>query len=463
MLVSLICVGLWISATARFLLSPKAGIFWILMFFAFTPRALGFGVGDGFALSGRRMILLSLAGMLLLLLLRGRIPLRAHVPAYVAPVFGAFVIIFASYIVSSLIFTGGFFFVLPLVEDFMVLTVAFMAAFVASHVKHGDRNLVIFAFVIPVFFTLLTTIYEMRAQEFFINFLTGGDRNGIKTLGARSNFDGSLYVRDGRFRVAGLLGGPLPLAEYLCYAATSFVYLFFRKYINLPVLMVLLGVTVFCLFNTGSRGALFVFCVTMPMLALAYVRFHRVSVKLLFVGITITVLLAIVLMIAYNIATLEQVEFLYLVDREQRSLISRFSQYEKAFTLILNSPLVGFGIYRHPVFDLGGGLTTLDNHYLGVLLRGGFIGLGAFIFMLFYIYRIGMRFGFSLPQAGLQPLAFWLMSTLMAFILMKIVLYHNYNHVFFYTIVFYALIQMSRAERALSGVEYPHLAQQRFA
>ncbi len=453
MLVSLLALGVWGAGTLRFALSPKAGIFWILTLFAFAPRSLGFGVGDGFALSSRRLIVLSLAGMLLLLILQKRINLKAPIPHLLAPVFFMIMLIYLCYIASSLFFTGSIFFVMATFEEVMAITVGFLAALTASRMPKGDRTLVIFAFLLPVLGTFGIVLVEMQVKEYILDFLRGGQASGIKIAAVRENSDGLLNIRDGRFRIAGLLGGPLSLAEYMVYASISFFYLYLRKYIKLPVLLCLLGLTGFMIFYTGSRGALFVYLVSILLMSLAYVQIAGIPKKFLISIIVVSLLAMVASTVTYNAIIVEDVQYWYLLDREERSLISRFSQYGKSLELIQSSPLIGFGIYRHPVFGLGGGLTTLDNHFLGILLRGGFIALFTFWAMLFYIYRAGSRFALTAPEMGLQALGFYLMTSTFAFSLLKIVLYHNHNHTFYYAVAFYGLIQFSRAEVAVKRMQ----------
>lgn len=453
MLVSLLALGVWGAGTLRFALSPKAGIFWILMLFAFSPRSLGFGVGDGFALSSRRLTVLALAGMLLLLILQKRINLKAPIPHLVAPVFFMIMIIYVCYIASSLFFTGSIFFVMATFEELMAIAVGFIAAIAASRMPKGDRTLIVFAFMLPVLGTFAIALVEMQVKEYILDFLRGGQASGIKIAAVRDNTDGLLNIRDGRFRIAALLGGPLSLAEYMVYASISFYFLFLRKYIKLPVLLFLLSLTGYMIFNTGSRGALFVFLVSMLLMTIAYVQIAGIPKKFLITIIVVSLLLMVATTVTYNAIIVEDVQYWYLLDREERSLISRFSQYGKSLELIQSSPLIGFGIYRHPVFGLGGGLTTLDNHFLGIMLRGGFIALFAFWAMLFYLYRAGSRFAFAAPEMGLQALGFYLMTLSFAFSMLKIVLYHNHNHTFFYAVAFYALIQFSRAEVAVKRMQ----------
>ncbi len=453
MLISLLSLGIWGSATMRFFLSPVAGIFWIFMFFAFTPRALGFGVGDGFALSCRRMILLSLAAMLIALIAQKKVGVfQTRVPHLLAPVLACLGIIYGCYIASSLIFSGSAFFVMSVFEEVMVLAVALLAAFAASSMPKGDRTLIVFGFVVPVIITFFITLYELQVQQYLINHLMGGNQT-IKILAQRNNLDGQLFIRDGRFRVAAFLGGPLTMAEYMLYANLAFFYLFFRKYISLPVFAALVGLGWFCLFSTGSRGAQGVFLISLVLLLVAYFRVRAISQKFVFMSIVIGVLVFAVSAITYNAMIVEEVQFYYLIDRHERSLISRFLQYGAVLNVMLDSPFIGFGIYRHPFYDLDRGLPNGDNHHLGVLLRGGFISLLAFWYMMVHIFRSGMRFAFDRPEAGLQPLGYLVMVITLSFALMKVVLYHNYNHVFFYALVFYALIQMSRWEQSMSQVQ----------
>jgi len=52
-------------------------------------------------------------------------------------------------------------------------------------------------------------LVEMQVKEYILDFLRGGQASGIKIAAVRENSDGLLNIRDGRFRIAGLLGGPL--------------------------------------------------------------------------------------------------------------------------------------------------------------------------------------------------------------------------------------------------------------
>ena len=456
-MMTLVIFGYLGAFAGRFLLSPKAGILWLLTIYSMTPQYLGIGVGSGgFALSAKRLIVAAAFGMIVLLFLRGKLGgTTKSIPPVMTPFLTGLAILFLSPVVSSLLYTTGIYFVFSLAEQMMLIVIAFFAAYVLAQYEDGDYKLILYAFIIPLVIIFFVSFVETVMQKPFLNILGDLRDSGIKIAKDRSRLDGNIYVRDGTYRISGMTDSPLHLGEFLCYVLAGLVYLYFTRHLKPLVFGLLLVICAYCAYRTGSRGGQVIFILAGLLILTLHIRWVGISRRLVF-GTIVAVFLTFVLsVIFYRVATFEVIEVLYTMDRGERSLYSRFRQYIQVFEIAQESPFFGLGVYRHPFFDLNRGLTSIDNHYLAIILTSGFVGLFTFWFMIYYVLRTSTVYAFSATDNAKRYLGFWVMTTAACFIFLKIVLYHADNNFYFYLVSFYFLFRVAQDQRAIMSGAAP--------
>jgi O-antigen ligase len=160
---------------------------------------------------------------------------------------------------------------------------------------------------------------------------------------------------------------------------------------KIPYLLIA-GMIAFCIFITGSRGALLGIIIGLSfLLFISYkgkAKFRAILSSFIFIGIAVLVINFLPDSIASRLFDEES----YTTDITAYG--SRSDIWEKAFTYIIpNMPFWGYGSGTAPHIMAGvyGKLTGTHNTYLNMLIEYGILGIPLFFCFLYSIYKLIMK------------------------------------------------------------------------
>lgn len=201
-------------------------------------------------------------------------------------------------------------------------------------------------------------------------------------------------IRGGSARVQGSFGHPLLLAQFLIVLLPVYIYLFFtqtQKVIR-TVSFILIPITLFILYKTGSRSIVAGIAAEIIILAVLYLRLVMVTKKAPVLGWVIIISYPIFILLAIFMFYLTIDYFMGQTLTEVNSTNARFLMWEKGLSIISDSPVFGFGSGSAAyVLNFSKHYLTIDSYYLSVLLESGYVGLVAFITYLVLIFYLGMK------------------------------------------------------------------------
>jgi hypothetical protein len=180
----------------------------------------------------------------------------------------------------------------------------------------------------------------------------------------------SIDMADGYYRLSIPFENPNFLGFYLILVLSYFLF-FYRGITRIPVVLLTLGL----LFATGSRSAWAATAVVLAIFPVAAFRDARKSSQVVLLGCLLVG--GAVIWAKYSDAILSSGRVL-LVTRAadeggvmtEGSAEGRVAMVEKAYDLLQESPIIGWGSYKY------GGLELIDNQIVTWLFRLGAIGCG---------------------------------------------------------------------------------------
>ncbi|MFH0976894.1 MAG: O-antigen ligase family protein [Spirochaetota bacterium] len=260
-------------------------------------------------------------------------------------------------------------------------------AFILAYYLHNSREDILKTFYLITFIVLFQSIIALVQVSFNISFINEAHKIGIFHYGSP---DDSLRVR------GGLLGMHLVFSCYLMLIA-------------IPVLFVSAGAVKNV--NAGIRWVM-ILAAVLAVIALLEIRSRSIIIALPFALVPIFFVskkLRIIFLLFFLVLILLAGALLTYRGQDQisshtkgnaintESTDQRIKIWKTAFYVWLNHPVIGTGggnyldefkqmLSEHPELDAGM-ITHAHNDYLNQLARKGVIGLLAFVYMLFGIFK----------------------------------------------------------------------------
>jgi O-Antigen ligase len=264
-------------------------------------------------------------------------------------------------------------------------------------------------------------------------------------------------VRAGSYRLQSTFAHPLTLSEFLVLTTPVAIYMAFVdgfRWLRSFLLILLMVAMAFVIVKTGSRSGIGSFavvlgaCAVMCSLRLAKVSRDGISAALYVLG-------AIALVVVAGVSLYLMIDLLVgRTTREFNSGQARLLMWEDGLAKAALQPLLGYGqdtAARVLGFVGSHSVLTIDSYFLSVLLDGGFPSLALFVIVLGALGVIGLRSGLSGSHPDL--LSILLLTSLVAFSLIKLILSLSHNHALFMVLmaVMLAGITLPGSESEYSG------------
>jgi len=235
-------------------------------------------------------------------------------------------------------------------------------------------------FVFLVFISVLLSLYELR---FVYNPFIGVFREMFPGQG----YDWPALFRLGLVRVGGPYAQPILFGIIIGLAMLFHYWLIrnrfwernFRYFPSLPLskATLMMGGLGFGLLMTVSRGPLLSTFLGSLFLGVGYTRSRMRTFVLRF-----TVLIAAVFVVYQTYLYYLQIDK-YLADSEMAGNVAYRGEITREYTaLALKKPIWGWGSTNWPVLP---GIKSVDNQYLWLFLKHGYMGLLSFLGLLFFI------------------------------------------------------------------------------
>lgn len=363
--------------------SMMKNVYWafLLLIFAvpFLPRYIGFGVGDeGFSLSLQRILILLLFVGVMLLIAQRNAKIYGHFasaykigrPLFLVILLFVFLKVFSLSLNSPLL---SMYF--SLFNDFLFSFFVFLSVviFVRSEKAVNDvMKYLTYSYVTVLFLVTIESLVKAPLLSIFYSDAILAHRD--MTAG---------FERDGQYRTVGGFSNPMPLGEYLVVLLPLVIaYVHKKKRILLFPLLVF---TMYAIYTTGSRAALLMSILAMYLFV--YIQIYKQGGNLRrFANVVniFTSLAAVYLVYQFIGGMITNFTGEYQqYDIEDRSLYSRAFQYSHVFSVLMQSPVIGFGRVRNftEAFDIK---FAIDNHYFWTILEVGFLGIVIY-FALYYL------------------------------------------------------------------------------
>jgi hypothetical protein len=189
-------------------------------------------------------------------------------------------------------------------------------------------------------------------------------------------------TRGSEYRLMSVFANSLVFSQVLVFSIPLYIYAFLNsKRLMKLILLINFGLTIFLVFNTGSRAAL-ALVLAFPLFYLYSRVYFRSPTKIIKYALICFPILVFLVGSTYAFNNLDEFVQLSTIGSQENTAIStlgRVHQLEIGIPALLEHPLLGYGV--------GGGVqlmyprTSIDNLYLTILLDTGLTGL--FLFFLF--------------------------------------------------------------------------------
>ena len=426
-------------------MSATGGVLAFLTVIALSPRYFGIGIGEGgFALSVQRMISITLIALIIIALIFKSKKTTSYEKVFSPRIFlNTMILFFIISSASSLIKNpSSLYFVFGFTEDLINLFLSYLVVFYVYPIKESKSRFFAYLFLIPATISSGFILIELfKSEPVFSNL----ENSGILAL----RDPGEAKFRDGAYRAKALFDGPLILSEFAVYAWISVLFLWGaveetskgpRREINHLSLLVSGFLIIFCILSTGSRaGFAIAFVSTACFIIIHYTR--KTAKKSSIFAVKSYVIFGIIIVSIYiygNINSFEELKsFSQIVDKFDRSSYARTLQYFQVFSIIQDSPAIGFGYQRNYAARFES-LYNIDNHYLRVILQAGFVGFFVFVFAIFVLLRSGLKMLAS-EDRQVSRIGVFLIVFGAAFLSQKLFLSQPDNNIYLYLVYFISI------------------------
>jgi len=266
---------------------------------------------------------------------------------------------------------------------------------------------------------------------------------------------GEAKFRDGAYRAKALFDGPLILSEFAVYAWISVLFLWGvveqttkgpKREISQLMLLIFGLLIIFCILSTGSRTGLALAIISTICFFIIY-NTRKTGRKMSAVVTRIYITIGLLLVFSYlyyKASEFTQVKsFSDISDQFDRSSYARTLQYFQVFSIIQESPVIGFG-YQRNFAERFESLYNIDNHYLRVILQAGFVGFFVFVFAIFVFLRSGLRM-LSSENRQVSRIGVFLLVFGAAFLIQKQFLSQPDNNIYLYLVYFISIREANLA------------------
>jgi len=423
------------------LVNFRAGFLVFLFAYATYPRFFAVGIGGaGFALTGQRIMLVSLAGVFLLRLLYGTRDAVAGMNAFLQE--RALLLGFLGLLLSRLagnLLTGrvDVAVIVTFVDEAMyTLFIALLALTCITTRKHLYTVLTVI--VLSMFPNEIAAIIEAFIQRpifpasLTLDFETARDATGIVAGAARFGFYRAMGFFDSSLKLMAVAICILPVAIHLVQRANT---QFKQRLIIFIAFMIPVVVLL-----TGSRTGIMVLILMTAFYGYQFVR-RRFGPLDAFLLMTVMVIVGagLLFFLADDIIS----NFLF-GKVGGRSTTSRVLQYAFSWPLLLESPWLGYGYARNFVDVID--INRIDGYYLRIAMEGGVVALTC----LFFIFWRAIRTLSLLEKLGDPGAAYALKLSLYMLAIMMLALNMGASnfYVYLYAAIAVALKRIVLAEHA---------------
>lgn len=427
------------STLGAFMYNRLVGACLFLTLIPLLPRYMAIGIGqDGVALTVLRLLVIGLSSIIVISSFVGgdkNLLLIKDSKKYIVLLFLLYTISALGSVLYGELVYGLFYFV----EDTAILIVSvYLGCLFASH-RRGLKLLVNYCFLLPLMITVVIVFIEMSMQQPVLTNVFVVDTN----IASNREFFNYHSFRDGVYRAKGLFDGSLQLGEFATYCGIVSIIIFMnnsysRKFSGLCILM-----SIYLAYSSGSRSAFLVLVIVGVLLFFVQVikRNREIGKHFTWASIFFAVVCGGLILTAL-VMEVRGIRFLYLIeDAKERSTVGRLLQYYIVPSLILDSPIYGYGYRRYYVY-LFERLTALDNYYLRILLQAGYSGLLVYVGCLFYMLKKTIEAVFS-SDKNLTTAGIFTFGVLFCVVLSKVFIAGDSN-VFYFIILFTFLAARSR-------------------
>lgn len=408
----------------------KAGLIFLVFALAFTPRYLGWGIGEaGFAATPKRMAIMAFAiSLAFVYLLRpgildnARDILKSN--RYLVLIVA---LMFLVKLVATIVGTGIGVNILYVFDD--LLLVAVPAIGILCLVRGSDdESQVILAMVVALLATALLAWIEALKGSVLLQ--------GIIEVSVKEAGEGGLTdkVRSEAYRAKALFDNPLLLAEFTCIVWPWCVYLWMAGRTTAGRWCGLAG-SIFApaiLYLAHTRSGWLVYGISILMyLAL---RLWDRSGRLARVPIVIaySLILSTLIIVVYQFV-LGSADYIASGMEGSQSVSERLNQFAVVAVAWTESPLIGYGMTRNYGQDLEF-LNHIDNYWLRLLLEGGLILLILFLMLVGKVLLTTLRERTRAPTREYRLFMTAALASVLGFCMYKMFLSMPTNNVYFFVI-----------------------------
>lgn len=352
----------------------------------FSPRYIGFGIGQGgSSLSFKRiMLLILLMATSIFLMQHGRYLLK-FVKAYKVNKLVVWMLVSVMIIQLASIVTNG-----PSIQSFVMyindFLMTFFMVFIGTLLIQSIKDIsklykaIAWSYILVIVLVLFESIVHHPIYTIF----------ATEQIQASRDISES-FIRDGMYRVSASFTNSIVLGAFLVS-----MFPFLLSYLSKKFLFFIVPIYMFCVYVTGSRAAVMLtFILLYLYLYFVIKRRSKVLSRLLyFLNIVLTVLTVVFLYYYISNIFYNFTNYMALETESERSTVSRALQFYVIIDYIKDAWWLGYGrIVQFQEFKDSFG-ASLDNYYIRIIAENGFLGLFAYSILIGTI----VKYSFSIVK-----------------------------------------------------------------
>lgn len=352
----------------------------------FSPRYIGFGIGQGgSSLSFKRiMLLILLMATSIFLMQHGRYLLK-FVKAYKVNKLVVWMLVSVMIIQLASIVTNG-----PSIQSFVMyindFLMTFFMVFIGTLLIQSIKDIsklykaIAWSYILVIVLVLFESIVHHPIYTIF----------ATEQIQASRDISES-FIRDGMYRVSASFTNSIVLGAFLVS-----MFPFLLSYLSKKFLFFIVPIYMFCVYVTGSRAAVMLtFILLYLYLYFVIKRRSKVLSRLLyFLNIVLTVLTVVFLYYYISDIFYNFTNYMALETESERSTVSRALQFYVIIDYIKDAWWLGYGrIVQFQEFKDSFG-ASLDNYYIRIIAENGFLGLFAYSILIGTI----VKYSFSIVK-----------------------------------------------------------------
>ena len=250
-------------------------------------------------------------------------------------------------------------------------------------------------------------------------------------------------IRAGSYRIQSTFSHPLTFSEFIVVSTPIVLAVLLAEQSSLfksGLLIMLLGIMGFCVFESGSRSGVGGFLLSIGgYVVLISIRQIKITKNAIRAGFYFLVLITAAVLLVTALYAISDL-LIGKTTREINSGLVRIEMWRHGIQLALEQPFLGYG-ERMAASTLGfksGTQFTIDSYYLSILLDSGFFSLLLYIYLFAYLCWTAVKFGLLDEKSGSIVLSLGVM--IFSFLVMKSILSLTDNHGIFMVLFSFILI-----------------------